>query len=204
MSDNLSNDFNEVLSLQPLYIPDPTSSAMLRRRDLITSIIPERLRFIINQLQLSYDIDDLIVKGSNGQQNAAYIPWARIYSIIQSPKATEGLYLVYLFAADGSSLYLSLNQGTQLAIGRTYQEKPNLEENSIKIRDYLSRLDGFNDSVNRICLIETIDLAVDGIPKTVGKGYQKGNIFAIRYDYNQIPDDSIINNGFKHDDKYFK
>jgi MrcB-like, N-terminal domain len=40
------------------------------------------------------------------------VPWVRIYAPEQSPTAQEGIYLTYLFAADGSRAYLSLMHGS--------------------------------------------------------------------------------------------
>ena len=40
------------------------------------------------------------------------MPWVRVYAPAQSPTAQEGIYLTYLFAADGSRAYLSLMHGS--------------------------------------------------------------------------------------------
>src|SRR5438105_5266382 len=45
-------------------------------------------------------------------QNVALIPWVRVYSPAHAPTAEEGVYLTYLFAADGSCAYLSLMHGS--------------------------------------------------------------------------------------------
>jgi Peptidase A4 family/MrcB-like, N-terminal domain len=42
----------------------------------------------------------------------ALVPWVRIYAPEHSPTAQEGIYLTYLFAADGSRAYLSLMHGS--------------------------------------------------------------------------------------------
>jgi MoxR-like ATPase len=54
-----------------------------------------------------------IVEGRTGIGSAADVPWVGIFSAARPASARQGFYLVYLFAADGSTVYLSLNQGTE-------------------------------------------------------------------------------------------
>ena len=53
-----------------------------------------------------------MVEGSPGRGNWAEIPWIAIFDPVVTTTATQGYYPVYLFSADMSSVYLSLNQGT--------------------------------------------------------------------------------------------
>src|SRR5438874_4801294 len=52
------------------------------------------------------------IGGSDGKGKKTRVPWVRLYDPRFSPRATKGWYVVFLFAADGSSLFVSLNQGT--------------------------------------------------------------------------------------------
>ncbi|MBO6515445.1 MAG: DUF3578 domain-containing protein [Bacteroidia bacterium] len=52
-----------------------------------------------------------VVKGSAGQGRWAEIPWIAIMDRFITSTAQSGYYLVYLFSADMSRVYLSLNQG---------------------------------------------------------------------------------------------
>jgi hypothetical protein len=54
----------------------------------------------------------LQVRAGGQQGSVALVPWVRIYAPEQSPTAQEGIYLTYLFAADGSRAYLSLMHGS--------------------------------------------------------------------------------------------
>jgi hypothetical protein len=72
----------------------------------------------------NFGIADLVVEGRDGTGRKTRIPWVRIYSKERSPSATESRYLVYLFAADGSAVYLSVNQGTATFDGEAYRPKP--------------------------------------------------------------------------------
>src|SRR5690348_12772578 len=58
----------------------------------------------------------LEAKGSTGQGSAADVPWVGIFPAGET-SAKHGVYLVYLFAADGSRVYLSLIQGTEEVAG---------------------------------------------------------------------------------------
>lgn len=53
----------------------------------------------------------LVVKGSAGQTNLARVPWCAVLDPAVTETAQAGYYVVYLFAADGSAVSLSLNQG---------------------------------------------------------------------------------------------
>ena len=52
------------------------------------------------------------VTGSPGHGKWADVPWIGIFDPTVTTKATRGFYVVYLFAADIRSVYLTLNQGT--------------------------------------------------------------------------------------------
>ncbi len=53
------------------------------------------------------------------------MPWTRFASRERSPGATsDDFYIVYLWAFDGSAVYLSLNQGTTDFVNGEYVRKP--------------------------------------------------------------------------------
>jgi hypothetical protein len=51
------------------------------------------------------------ISASAGNGQWAVIPWLSIYDRKITESAQEGYYIVYLFTADLSGVYLSLNQG---------------------------------------------------------------------------------------------
>ncbi|MFD6578625.1 MrcB family domain-containing protein, partial [Bacillus subtilis] len=51
------------------------------------------------------------IVGSVGQGRWAEIPWISVFIKKLTISATRGYYIVYLFNADGSGFYVSLNQG---------------------------------------------------------------------------------------------
>ncbi|MBM5571895.1 MULTISPECIES: MrcB family domain-containing protein [Deefgea] len=54
----------------------------------------------------------LQIKASAGAGNWADVPWVSILNPIITKSTQDGIYPVYLFCADGSGVFLSLNQGT--------------------------------------------------------------------------------------------
>src|SRR5699024_5428917 len=57
------------------------------------------------------DSDQYMLQGSPGQGRWAKIPWIAVFDRDISISASKGYDIVYLFAADMSGVYLSLNQG---------------------------------------------------------------------------------------------
>lgn len=67
-----------------------------------------------DEIALTLRLDELNLKSkeSVGQGGRALVPIVRIFSESIAPNAKSGLYVTYLFSADGKSTYLTLNQGT--------------------------------------------------------------------------------------------
>lgn len=84
-----------------LRTPLPTGQL----RQLVTDDIPSAVRATVGP--------KWTVRGSVGMGRTAEVPWIALYPPGSSASAQAGFYAVYLFAADGSAVYLSLNQGTE-------------------------------------------------------------------------------------------
>jgi 5-methylcytosine-specific restriction enzyme B len=111
-----------------------------------------------------------VVKGRTGMGTPADVPWVAIYPPNSAGSAQSGFYLVYLFAADGSAVYLSLNQGTEQVLDGIQP---------IRKRALDLRLAAGIESQST-----TMDLrSGNGRPKR----YEAGNAFAIRYEAKHIP-----------------
>jgi hypothetical protein len=118
------------------------------------------------------------VKASVGAGNWANVPWLSILNPKITSTTQDGIYPVYLFNADGSGFYLSLNQGTTnptKLLGKRVAEK-----RAEKIKDLLlfniPELSGWGHP--------DINLRA-GTP--LGKSYEKTNISAKYYDTSAIP-----------------
>src|SRR5262245_45444811 len=103
-------ELQKVLDLAPEYTR--AASPSMRARDEACRRLQDEFRKLLAAMPADVARPGLDV-GVGGRQ-ASYSPlaWVRIYSPEHSPSATAGVYLAYLFAADGSRVYLSLQQGS--------------------------------------------------------------------------------------------
>ena len=178
MAQTLQDSLKSVLSLQGKWSAE-NPPPMQERGELIRNGIPALLK----PLALKHG---MTVEGSDGIGNKNRVPWVRIYNPRFSPSAMEGWYVVFLIAADGSAVFLSLNQGTtKLLNGSSVPIEPEIL--SDKVKDARSKLNDPN--VDVAGLLETIDLRDPG---NRGRSYENGNAYAIRYDAGTIPGDAAI------------
>jgi len=130
---------------------------------------------------------------SGAGQSLALVPWIAVLDPDVTTTAQEGLYVVYLYRADLSRVYLSMNQGATQHLNnakvsglngvRAEQEAlVELRRESALIRDNLdeSVLDG---------LLTAIDL---GAARFLPRGYEEGNVAAIEYDPAHLPDETVL------------
>lgn len=129
------------------------------------------------------------IKGSVGQGNWATIPWLCIFDRQITTTAQEGIYIVYLLSNDGSSLYLTLNQGcTKVKESKgkdgaiQYLHKTAQEiQKIIKTSEFQ-----FGPNINLGSNISEL-----------GKLYAEGTIFFKEYKQNNIPDDIVLQDDLK-------
>ena len=169
MADSLTKAFSSVLKLQPKWSKSLTPE-MKERRQLIRDTIPKLLEDIVAPA-------DFKVEGEAGGGYRARVPWVRIYDPLFSPKPTEGWYAVFLFAADGSAVFSSLNQGTTDFVKGGAQEK-----NSALIS---SRVQGARTTLQEVAadasgLLSHIELKDTGGP---GEGIRTGKCVYSRPEY---------------------
>lgn len=124
-----------------------------------------------------------LVKASVGNGRWADVPWVSILNPVITSTTQDGIYPVYLFNADSSGFYLSLNQGTTTPA------------NSLGKKEAGKRAERIKD-----ILLKTIpELSQWGHPyidlkakTTLGKSYEKPNIAAKYYDASSIPSDEVL------------
>jgi len=166
--------FEQVLELQPKY-EKRNSPAMERRGQLLLEIARELSEYI----RTSSVVDNCEV--GNGKGLYAFIPWVRVHDQIKSPGPKSGWYVVLLFAADGSSVYWSLNQGTDdqpKRLVRQRVEDARTQKLAIQL-DHVERDRGFS---------RAIDLVAEGRAES----YEDGNVTAKRYSAGSIPGDITL------------
>jgi 5-methylcytosine-specific restriction protein A len=129
------------------------------------------------------------VEGSIGKTNFAQVPWICVFDLDITESAQEGYYIVYLFKADMSGLYLSLNQGwTQYESAYTQNvARLKIKKNSLQARKRLKSIGDFE--LKEIELLAT---------RPLGKGYELGNICSKYYSADNIPDDSQLINDLRN------
>lgn len=126
----------------------------------------------------------LQVRASVGAGNWANIPWISILDNRITNTTQSGIYPVYLFCADGSGFYLSLNQGTSAPTKNLGKEEANKQALTLKslLLQKIPELSTWNN--------DTIDLKADS---TLGRSYEPTNIAAKYYSVDKVPsDDELI------------
>jgi hypothetical protein len=138
---------------------------------------------------MGIDPSDLGLEGKDGSGSKTEIPWVRVYSKERSPSATTGWYVVYLFSAAGDDVYLSLNQGTTRWTGAAFAPR---DVSELKARVEWARPLLAARVATRDALVSEIALKAQKSP--LGGGYEAGNVVAIRYPRNAIPDEASLAN----------
>lgn len=124
------------------------------------------------------DSDKYKIKASVGNGQWAAVPWLSIFDKEITESAQRGYYIVYLFTADLSGVYLSLNQGYTRYTEKYHHQDP---EKKIKLVSmywqanlpFLKNTNGFNS--------KNINLSYNGTGSALPKGYELGNIFSKFY-----------------------
>lgn len=125
----------------------------------------------------------LIVKGSVGAGNWANVPWLSVLDPDLTQTTQDGIYPVYLFKADGSGVYLSLNQGTTNPAKKLGKRKA-----SLRARDFARTVRGQVQDLDQWGALE-IDLSATS---PLGKSYEVPNIIAKYYPANSIPPSTTL------------
>lgn len=131
---------------------------------LIEEQIPHVLRTVLPS--------NLAPRGRTGVGDVADVPWVGIFPHETGGSAKQGVYVVYLFASDGSAVYLSLNQGTENVRGGTAA----LRKRALDIRAVV----GYQSD-----LLTDVDLVSDN---NRPRRYEAGNAWAFRYEPGLVPD----------------
>ncbi|MGK5674088.1 MrcB family domain-containing protein [Micromonospora sp. URMC 106] len=184
-----------ILDLAAHYSKDSTPE--MADRDARSKELAGVFKTLVGPLSEELGLGDLDVRVQTGGRQANYspVPWVRLYSKQHSPTAMEGFYLVYLFAADGSRFYLSLNQGTseyRSGAMRPVNDRSVLLSRAAEAR---RRLEDFGEALPDATSRLTLDLAWSSLT-SVGReskvrirNYEDGNIAARLYESGQVPTD---------------
>ncbi|WP_406485016.1 MrcB family domain-containing protein [Streptomyces microflavus] len=185
MDDLLGN----VLDLQGAWTASNTDEMRKRgvhiRQDL-PAVLKEHSSALAEALGVT--VEELGVEGRDGTGLKTEIPWVRVCGREQSPSATTGWYVVYLFSAGGDRVYLSLNQGTTVWTGGDFKAR--------KVEDLRARVGWAmpflaQQMAERVELNQEISL---GARTPLGRGYEPGNVVAFEYSRDALPSQQVLIN----------
>ncbi|MGW6130222.1 MrcB family domain-containing protein [Cellulomonas sp. NPDC055163] len=111
------------------------------------------------------------VRGRVGVGDVADVPWVGVFRS-SNASAKSGVYVVLLFAADGSRAYLTLNQGTESVRGGTAV----LRKRALDVRDALPPA---SDLLTSISLASSVERP---------KNYEAATAYATVYERGSLPD----------------
>lgn len=126
-----------------------------------------------------------LITGSVGQGNWAMVPWLCVFDRKITTTATKGVYIVYLLAKDGNSLYLTFNQGCT-----DIRNNGNSKTETIKIMRKKANEIASNIDNRGFATDENIDLG-DRLTE-LGEMYQKGTIFYKKYIRGNVPEEAEL------------
>ena len=131
-----------------------------------------------------------LITGSVGQGNWATVPWVCIFDRKITTSATKGVYIVYLLAKDGKTLYLTFNQGCT-DIRNSHSKADTIKIMRQKAADIASKIDSRGFACD-----DKIDLG-SGLTE-LAELYQKGTIFYKAYRQGDVPSDEELKNDLKN------
>lgn len=127
------------------------------------------------------------VDGSAGKGQWADCPWIAVFDSIVTTSAQSGYYPVYLFKADMSGFYLSLNQGVTEVMNDYKRDAKKILE--VRSANYRAKLD-YDES-------EFTTKTQMNSNRSNARLYEAGSILSKYYPLNDIPDnDTLINDIF--------
>jgi 5-methylcytosine-specific restriction enzyme A len=152
-------------------------------------------KIIPTSIETSLALPDVYsIKASAGNGAWAKIPWIAIFNKLVTETVTSGFYCVYLFRADCSGVYLSLNQGIA-----DKRDKYGLGISRDMIRNQATLFQDFlqNEAIENFS--DPLDLKLGSIPKEttsrrLGLAYEAGNIVSKLYLRESIPGDETLEN----------
>ncbi|MFF3067169.1 MrcB family domain-containing protein [Kitasatospora sp. NPDC057936] len=178
----------EVLDLQRVWSAQNTTE-MKRRGVVVRKELSAQLAAHVEAIAetLGTPVEDVGIEGRDGTGLKTEIPWTRVFSQDRSPSATTGWYIVYLFSSSGDRVYLSLNQGTTVWTGTDFAPR---KPEELRARVVWARPLIAASASARNDLVQNIDLQAR--KSHLGAGYEAGNVVAIEYLRDRIPDQETL------------
>lgn len=184
----MQHELRRVIELQGSWSSVNTPE-MAERGQLIRAEVPKWLNNNAEELAVAIDIplEDFFSEGRDGTGRKTRVPWVRFGSQERSPSATDGFYVVYLWAFDDNAVYLSLNQGTtDFTDGAFVRKDAKILDARVKwARSVLAKWVSARTDI--------VDLILgDAGEHSLGSGYELGNVASIRYAISSLPGDDQL------------
>jgi len=187
----IANNLRQILELAPQFKKDEADNPAMEKRELLLAAL--RTEIEAHLVQGNLDPNLLQVRAGGRQSLYSPVPWVRIFDPEHAPTAQTGFYIVLLFAADGSAVYLSLNQGTSEF--RSNKMRPILDDDLLLNRTAIARA-AIDEWVTRVTTAGTVEIDLRGETAPVGpeskrraRNYELANIYAYRYPVAELPTD---------------
>jgi hypothetical protein len=128
---------------------------------------------------------NIVIQWSAGRGNWATVPWVAALDSRETSKTSEGVYLIYLFRADLSGVYLTLNQGASwLMAGSGGRGNMQLRQRASQLRSRSGLLKDAGFEVN-----PGIDLRSD---LSLIRAYEDSTVAYKLYARGCVPDDAAL------------
>jgi hypothetical protein len=193
---SITVSLQQILDLASYY--SPSSTLDMRKRAEIGNDLAAELGNALPGLTGSLGLTDLDLRTEAGGHQGYFspLPWVRVYSPGYAPSAQAGIYLAYLFAADGSRVYLSLNQGTSEFRSGHMRAITDTRVLLARGGEARSALGDLIESPGAAGAALTIDLGSAGLrshdSRVRARAYEHANILAREYISGTIPDDGQL------------
>jgi hypothetical protein len=159
-------------------------AATYDRRDGLSTPTQELIRSAPDEVG-AYAPVGFITRGRAGSGHAAAIPWFGFLDPDETTTPHEGLYVVYLFAADLESVWLTLIQG----VTHLYENLRPATAARARLREDGERIRAQLGEARLASFVDAIDLRASG---QLPAGYEAGAVAAIEYAADDLPSESAL------------
>ena len=130
------------------------------------------------------DADKYLVTGSVGKGVWAEVPWLGIFRKEITTSAQRGVYIVYLLSSDGSSIYLTFNQGVV-----DIQKELGVKKATEKMRE---RAEECIEKLNKRSFYSDNNISLGNKITPLAGMYQRGTIFYKEYKKRNLPSEEVL------------
>lgn len=151
-----------------------------QKRELINGTFRNIQSYLTNN-DIIKNYDYMRVEYSIGKGAMADIPWISFLNDKITKTTLNGVYCVYLFKADMSGVYLTLNQGVDAKVGKSIKK-----ENMIKVKALIDSIRTTEFLKSRMQFGISLDQIVLKSNNSRGRAYEQATIAFKYYDSNSI------------------